>query len=83
MDFLHCKQLALGLNSSVVDTGDKALVSQGCPEEEQSDRTVAPLLAFVQSLQGSRKAPTSRLAWCLGSHCPAVLSPSITDQKVG
>lgn len=37
MDFLHCKQLTLGLNPSVLDTGDTALGNQGCPEEEQSD----------------------------------------------
>lgn len=37
MGFLHCKQLALGLNSSVLDTEDMALGNQGCPEEEQSD----------------------------------------------
>lgn len=37
MGFLHCKQLTLGLNSSVLDTGDTALGNQGCPEEEQSD----------------------------------------------
>lgn len=62
--FPHCKQLALDLNSSVVDT-NMALGNQGCPEEEQSDRAAAPLPAFVQASR-TAEAPTLRLAWRVG-----------------
>ena len=43
MDFLHCKQLALGLNSSVVDTGDTALGNQGCSKVTELRLLFLPL----------------------------------------